>query len=188
MTHAGMPGPRVAGLVLAAGAGARAGGPKALRIADDGRAWVRIAAESLRDAGCASVTVVLGAAADEARALVPHWAEAVIAADWSDGQSASLRAGIDALASSAPAAHAALVTLVDLPWQGAEEARAVLGLLDAASPAASLARLIDAQGNPGHPVLVGREHWIRLRDTLSGDQGARAYLAAHDVHTARVVR
>lgn len=189
MTNAG-PSPhlRLAGVVLAAGAGVRAGGPKALRREDSGpqagRAWVEIAASSLRDAGCDPVVVVLGAAADDAAPLVPAWARAVIAADWADGQSASLRAGIDALAQTE--ADAALVTLVDLPWQGAREALSVAALADADAPRASLARLVDAEGAPGHPVLIGRDHWARLRDTLHGDEGARRYLAAHPVRTVRV--
>jgi serine O-acetyltransferase len=36
-------------------------------------------------------------------------------------------------------------------------------------------------GNPGHPVLLGREHWAGVIETASGDEGARRYLAAHDV-------
>jgi CTP:molybdopterin cytidylyltransferase MocA len=37
-------------------------------------------------------------------------------------------------------------------------------------------------GRPGHPVVIGREHWSALRAGLSGDTGARPYLLAHDVH------
>ncbi|MFD1150126.1 NTP transferase domain-containing protein, partial [Saccharothrix hoggarensis] len=51
---------RVAGLLLAAGAGRRFGGPKAL-VAHGGVLWVDRVAAVLRDAGCAPVVVVLGA-------------------------------------------------------------------------------------------------------------------------------
>ncbi|MCW2507439.1 MAG: putative molybdopterin-guanine dinucleotide biosynthesis protein, partial [Modestobacter sp.] len=33
----------------------------------------------------------------------------------------------------------------------------------------------------GHPVLLGREHWAGVVETATGDEGARRYLAAHDV-------
>ena len=174
-----------AGLVLAAGAGVRAGGPKALRVDDAGRPWVEIAAASLRDAGCEPAVVVLGAAADEARTLVPEWARVVVASRWAAGQSESLRAGLEALGgpvAGGEAADGVLVTLVDLPWQGADEARAVLSLADRAFPASSLARLL-MDGNPGHPVLIGRDHWDPLVATLAGDEGARVYLAAHAVRS-----
>lgn len=180
--------PRVAGLVLAAGAGVRSGGPKALRSDDAGRAWVEIAASSLRDSGCRPVVVVVGASATEALALVPDWASPVVCDGWAEGQSASLRAGLDAVEarSSSERADAVLVTLVDLPWQGVAEAFAVLRLLDREAPRASLARLVTTDGTPGHPVLIGRDHWEPLRATLSGDEGARGYLAAAEVRTVRL--
>ena len=36
-------------------------------------------------------------------------------------------------------------------------------------------------GRPGHPVLLGRDHWAGVIETAVGDQGARAYLAPRDV-------
>jgi CTP:molybdopterin cytidylyltransferase MocA len=32
-----------------------------------------------------------------------------------------------------------------------------------------------------HPVLLGREHWAGVIDAATGDEGARRYLATHDV-------
>jgi nicotine blue oxidoreductase len=157
----------VAGLLLAAGAGTRYGGPKALV---DG--WLPGAVTALRDGGCASVTVVLGAAADEARRLVPPDASVVVAADWAEGMGASLRAGLGALAES----DAVLVHLVDLPDVGASVVRR---LLEAAS-ASALARATYA-GVPGHPVLLGRDHWAGVAASAVGDQGARDYLRRHEV-------
>ncbi|HWR85187.1 MAG TPA: NTP transferase domain-containing protein, partial [Rhodoglobus sp.] len=51
----------VTGIVLAAGAGTRAGGAKALRREPDGTPWLELAATALRDGGCERVVVVLGA-------------------------------------------------------------------------------------------------------------------------------
>jgi CTP:molybdopterin cytidylyltransferase MocA len=33
-------------------------------------------------------------------------------------------------------------------------------------------------GRPGHPVLIGRDHWAGVAATARGDQGARAYLGS----------
>lgn len=59
-----------AGLLLAAGAGRRMGGPKAL-VEIDGVPMVRRALAVLRDGGCAPLLVVVGAAADEVRQVLP---------------------------------------------------------------------------------------------------------------------
>ncbi|WP_330184567.1 NTP transferase domain-containing protein [Nocardia sp. NBC_01503] len=104
---------RCDGLVLAAGAGTRYGMPKAL--AEDG-AWLRTAVHALRAGGCARVFVVLGATGPASveretgsaptwlvsqtpRIPVPAGAHPVWAADWATGVSASLRAGLAAVAS-----------------------------------------------------------------------------------------
>ena len=34
-------------------------------------------------------------------------------------------------------------------------------------------------GRPGHPVVLGREHWAAVASTAVGDRGARDHLAAH---------
>jgi len=36
-------------------------------------------------------------------------------------------------------------------------------------------------GVRGHPVLLGRDHWAGVAATAAGDEGARRYLATHDV-------
>jgi CTP:molybdopterin cytidylyltransferase MocA len=36
-------------------------------------------------------------------------------------------------------------------------------------------------GRPGHPVLLGRDHWTGVVAAATGDQGARTYLTTHDV-------
>jgi nicotine blue oxidoreductase len=38
-------------------------------------------------------------------------------------------------------------------------------------------------GRPGHPVLLGREHWDGVIATARGDAGARDYLRQHRVVT-----
>ncbi|MCR6032292.1 NTP transferase domain-containing protein [Nocardioides sp. zg-579] len=156
------------GIVLAAGAGRRMGTPKAL-VED----WLARAVRLLDAGGCDRVTVVLGARAEDAVALLPPGTAHVVAADWASGMSASLRAG---LAAADPAADAALVTLVDLPDLVPEVVRRVAAH---AAPDALARAAYD--GVPGHPVLLGRDHWPGVLAETGGDRGAKGYLASHDV-------
>ena len=165
----------VTGVVLAAGAGTRAGGPKALRTRKDGTPWIAIAVEALRGAGCREVIVVLGAEADAAAALVPRGALPVVATDWAQGQSASLKVGLAAAATSS--SDGVLLTLVDLPGQSAAAAARVLAAVTD-DPRGTLARA-QYDSAPGHPVYLGRDHWGDIGETVSGDTGAREYLDAH---------
>jgi CTP:molybdopterin cytidylyltransferase MocA len=173
---------RVVGLLLAAGSGTRMGRPKALVRDADGSSWLLRSIGVLRDGGCDEVTVVIGAAADDVRAVLADAVDAdapvavVEAADWAEGMGASLRAGLRSLAGSDSTAVAACVYLVDLPDVGPE---AVARVRAGAGPTA-LARATYA-GRPGHPVLIGRAHWEAVAAEVRGDRGARAYLDTHGV-------
>jgi CTP:molybdopterin cytidylyltransferase MocA len=95
------------------------GTPKAL--VDD---WLARGIDVLGAAGCTPIVVVLGAAAAQARALLQGRAAIIATAhDWRAGLSASLRAGIAALPTTAPAV---VVILVDLPDVGETVIRRVL--------------------------------------------------------------
>ncbi len=187
------------GLLLAAGAGRRMGTPKALVRGDDGRPWLRRAVSVLREGGCDQVVVVLGAAHEEAAALLtePETAteppthdgplarddgpppQVVLAQDWADGMGASLRAGLEALSWSTPGAECAVVTLVDLPDVGADVVRRLLAAVRTGGHPLARAAY---RGVPGHPVVLAREHWVGAAAAAVGDRGARDYLAGHDVH------
>jgi len=184
----------VAGLLLAAGSGRRMGRPKALVRDAAGTPWVVRTLQALRDGGCDTLTVVVGAAADEVRAAlagVPGTGAAeprrrdvqvVEAAGWAEGMGASLRAGLDALASVHPPADAAVVMLVDLPEVGAEVVHRVL--FEAATGVGDPTRVLCRaayRGVPGHPVLIGSAHWADVIATAAEDSGARGYLAGRDV-------
>ena len=160
------------GLLLAAGSGERFGGPKALARDDDGTSWLLRSVQALRP--CSEIVVVLGADAEQAAALLPMSVARLRADDWADGMGASLRTGLSALV---PTSHdAALVSLVDLPDVDA----AVVGrLLETLGGRDTLARAA-YDGVPGHPVLIGRDHWAGVIEGATGDRGARDYLAAHN--------
>lgn len=166
-----VPEPPPAGLVLAAGAGRRFGGPKALARDPGGVPWVEKVVRALRDGGCDPVVVVLGAAADEAGRLVPPGVRIVRADAWNEGVSASLRAGLEAVAStSSPAVVVVPVDTPELP------VAAVARLVALAHPVALASATYG--GAPGHPVLLGRAHWASLVAEAQGDVGARPYLRA----------
>lgn len=164
----------VAGLLLAAGAGTRMGMPKALCRDADGTSWLQRSIGALVDGGCAQVTVVLGARADEARGLVPEGVDVAVAIDWDEGLAASLRAGLAALDQ---VADAAVLSLVDLNDVTSEVVARVVA--DGVEPDTLSRAAYD--GRPGHPVVIGRDHWAGVAASAAGDFGARHYLDAHDV-------
>lgn len=145
------------------------GKPKAL-VRDARGFWLQRAVSALLSGGCDAVTVVLGARAAEAARNVPTGVEVVVAPDWSEGMSRSLSAGLSALRTTE--ARAVMVHLVDLPDVTPDVVRRVAAGGD--DPAAL--RRAAYRGVPGHPVLLGSDHWQPILDRLDGDEGARAYL------------
>jgi nicotine blue oxidoreductase len=123
-----------------------------------------LAVAALAAGGCHDVVVVLGAAVVD----VPAPARPVVAEHWSEGMSASVRAGLAAIDGS----DVAVLALVDTPDVGAD----VIERVVAAASGSGLARAT-YEGRPGHPVVIAREHWPALVATLSGDEGARGFLA-----------
>lgn len=163
----------MAGLVLAAGAGRRYGGPKAL-VEWDGERLVDRACRVIVAGGCRPVVVVSGAVP-----LQVDGATVVHNDRWTDGMGSSLRTGLLAIPDDV---GAAVVMLVDTPWIGAESVRR---LRHARARGAGLA-IATYEGAPGHPVMLGREHWPGVIDTAVGDVGARPYLAAHPADVIEV--
>ncbi len=90
--------------------------------------------------------------------------------------------GLAALAGLGEDVPSVVVSLVDLPDLVPQVvARVVGGAVGGAGAAAgSLARAA-YDGVPGHPVLLGRDHWAGVAAAATGDRGARDYLATADV-------
>ena len=160
----------VAGLVLAAGAGTRFGGRKQLALLD-GRPLLEHALAAMASAPVEPVAVVLGADAEEIAATVDmHGAEPIVCQEWDEGQSASLRMGIDALEHAG--ADAVVVTLGDQPRIAA---RAIAAVAAARTPGEADAVRATYDGTPGHPVVLERSLFDAVR-ALRGDTGAREVL------------
>jgi molybdenum cofactor cytidylyltransferase len=177
------------------------GRPKALVVdAETGEPWLHRGVRTLLEAGCTPAIVVLGAAHGEAMALLEETPPVVSAADvrvvvaeeWQTGMAASLRAGIAAVACPAPDGveiDAAVITLVDLPHLSPAAITRILTPAAAPSAASAFGRadlrtaLRQALygGRPGHPVLVGADHFGSLTAAVSGDTGARPYLRSNGV-------
>jgi CTP:molybdopterin cytidylyltransferase MocA len=165
----------VAAVVLAAGGGRRYGMPKAL-VEYEGSLLVERAVRTA-SAVCDPVLVVLGArAVDVWRAADLGGATVLANKDWETGMASSLRTGLDGLRGWPGRIDAALLLLVDMPGMTPE---ALARVADQAAPDALAVATYD--GVRSHPVLLGREHWAGVAETASGDEGARRYLAAHDV-------
>jgi CTP:molybdopterin cytidylyltransferase MocA len=163
-----------AGLILAAGEGRRLGQPKALVVLG-GELLVDRAIRVARDAGCAPIVVVLGAAADEVVHTASLDGAVVVVNDgWPQGIGSSLCCGLSAL--SDQHAPAAVVLLVDQPDVGAETVRRVIETWRSGNAAAVTASY---DGQPRNPVLLSSSTWSAVAATAVGDVGARAWLREH---------
>lgn len=150
------------------------GRPKALVTGDDGRPWLHTAIDALRDGGCDHVVVVLGAAADQARRLIGDMAvTTVVAQDWEQGMSASLRAGLVEALGRGGDFGAVVVSLIDLPDV---DSRVVARVIDKVGTEPSALGRAVYEGTPGHPVVIGLDHIDGVLQGASGDSGARDYL------------
>lgn len=167
----------LAGVILAAGAGRRFGGPKQLALVGGQPLVAHVTRQAL--ASCpAGVIVVTGSHARRvAGALRGLPAQVVLNRGWRSGMASSLRCGLEALGG---APSAALVLLGD----------------QAAVTAADLRRLAAAwQRRPQHiaaashsgvlgaPAIFPRRYWGRLRQ-LRGERGARQVIATAGSVTA----
>jgi molybdenum cofactor cytidylyltransferase len=163
-----------AGLVLAAGEGRRFGGTKQL-APFRGRPLLEHALAAV--AGLSPRVVVLGHAADEIRAAVDLQGARPVTCDaWREGQAASLRCGLAALAGAAEV----LVILGDQPGITAAAVAAVA----AAGGDADAVRATYG-GVPGHPVLLRRPLLARA-DELRGDAGFRDLLERARVQAVEI--
>lgn len=170
----------VPALVLAAGAGRRMGGPKALvRVGPERVTLLDRAVGRIRAGGCDDVLVVVGAAVGEVAPLAGALGVEVVTADnWAEGMGASVRAGLAALGRRQPPPAAVLVTLVDLPDVTGEVVSRVLAAARAEPHLREVLLRAAYRGRPGHPVVIGAGHWGRVVGAAHGDVGARAVLAS----------
>lgn len=174
----------VVAIVLAAGGGTRFQGAhhKLTSRLASGRTVAAQAVQVALDAGIGPVVVVTGAVTEvpggSDRLELPGSVHVVHNPDWAQGQSTSLRVGLDTAIRLHPDADAVVVGLADQPGVVADAWRRV-----AASPAPIAVATYD--GTRGNPVRLERSLWAELRSPPPGrDEGARGLIRSrpHLVH------
>jgi len=171
--------PRVAIVILAAGRSTRMGGPNKLLAEVDGHPLVVHAAKAALRSQAVEVVVVLGHMAEEVKAVVKRAIPAksrlrfVTNADYADGISTSVRAGIGTLGKDI---DAAIVQLGDMP---AVSAPLLDRLIAAFNPVEGRSICVPTvRGKRGNPVLWDRRFFAEI-GTLSGDSGAKHLIGEH---------
>ena len=118
----------------------------------DGRPLVRIAVEQVLAAGVDETVVVLGGEAESvAAALIPLPVRTVVNPRYAEGQSTSLRAGLDALG---PETEAAVIALGDQPLPDPGVIRRLVTAFRTTGRPIAVPVYQDGRGNP---VLVAAE-------------------------------
>lgn len=169
-------GGRVGVVLLAAGRGSRFGATSPKTLARLGRRpLVTHAVAAATMSGLRPVVVVVGCQAADVAAAAGTLAEIVENPDWESGMATSLRAGLATVLPDSTVTAVA-VALADQPRIGADAYRR---LAEAHREGAQLV-VATYEGKRGHPVLIGRAHFDEAM-RMTGDEGARSLLAAHDV-------
>lgn len=163
------PGPRIAGVLLAAGSGVRFGGHKLLAPLPDGTAVAVAAARHLIDALPNSVAVLRPGDETLAALLAAEGLRIVVNANAEGGMGTSLACGVAAVD-----ADGWIIALADMPAIRPATIRAVA---EALVTGALLAAPV-YQGQRGHPIGFARRFHAALT-ALTGDRGGRDILAQH---------
>ena len=171
-------GPRIAAVVLAAGASRRFGSPKQLLLVA-GRPMVARVTAAVLASQADEVLVVVGSRAGETvQALAALPVRTVLNPEWEEGMSSSMRVGLTQLA---PDVDAVLFVLADQIKLTPGEVDAVIGAYSQAiskeSPPPRMVAPVHG-GQRGNPVLFDRSLFPELI-TVTGDQGGRVLLKRH---------
>lgn len=164
----------ISGVVLAAGTSSRFGRPKQL-LDLGGIPVLRHVLDAAVAGGLDEVVVVLGHHAREIVDAVPPTGRVRIASNpqYADGQSTSLRTGLQAVEAGS---EAAVILLGDQPWVRPDAIAAVVAAFRNGNGPVVQATY---EGRPAHPTLLGRSVWATVVEESEGDEGARAVLGRH---------
>ncbi len=168
--------PFYAGVVLAAGASRRFGGPLPKQLVElDGEPLVRRTARTALASRLSEVIVVVGHRGAEVRRAVEDLTVQVVDnPDWEEGQSGSVKTGLAAVPAGA---SGAVFIPCDQPYLGAD----VIDLLLAEHAASGAPIVVPAhRGRRGSPVLIARDLFPELA-RIQGDAGGCQLFGAHPV-------
>lgn len=178
---AARPRPRVAGLLLAAGAGRRMAGRDKLMEPVGGEPLVARLAREARAVLDPVVAVLRDEAEPRARALAEAGVATVTNPRAAEGMGTSIAAGMAALP---PEADAVMVILADMPEIGRDDIARLAASFDTQA-GREIVRATAADGTPGNPVVFGRRFFEALA-RLDGDRGAKAIVEEHRDYLAEV--
>jgi len=159
---------RIAGLLLAAGAGQRFGGRKQLALIE-GKPLVRHALESLAPLFAEDLYIVLGAYREDIQPQVEDLARVISHADWRHGLGSTIARGVDEI--EAHGSYAGImVALADQPRLTTDDFLQLVERFDGN-------RIVAAHyaGAPGVPAIFPAAAFDDLRQ-LQGDRGAKSML------------
>ncbi|PCH73146.1 MAG: 4-diphosphocytidyl-2C-methyl-D-erythritol synthase [Rhodobacteraceae bacterium] len=165
--------PKIAILILAAGASSRMGDSDKLTQDANG---TPLLARVIERAGATSLPVFVTLPdLSHPRANLAHATDATLIAvpDWRSGMSASIKAGIAALPDNTPGV---MILPGDMPDLTTTDLQAVAHT--AQTHPASIIRATTPDGTAGHPVIFPNDLFAQLQN-LTGDLGARAVIRAH---------
>jgi molybdenum cofactor cytidylyltransferase len=156
------------------------GRPKLLLPLPDGRPVLKASVEAVLAAGVHDVVVVLGCEAETVgRTVADLPVRTVLNARHAEGQSTSVRAGLDALR---PETAGALIALGDQPLADPHVMRRLIAAYRTGGRPIVVPRYRDGRG---HPVLFAAPLFDELR-AVTGDQGGRAVIARDPARVAEV--
>ena len=165
----------IGGVVLAAGRSTRFEAGNKLLAEVDGVPIVRRAVETLRRSAVDEVVVVVGHEASRvAEALDGLDATVLRNEDYDEGQSTSVRAGVDVARRGDW--DAVVFALGDMPFVSPATVDALRGAYEAGDGTIAAAAY---EGKRGNPVLFGSEHFDALA-SVTGDRGGRRLIEGHE--------
>jgi molybdenum cofactor cytidylyltransferase len=172
---------RIAAVVLAAGRSTRAGEVNKLLAPIDGTPMVACTVSRVQESQASPIIVVTGHEADRVRAaLAERQVQFTHNPDFAEGMATSIVAGIKSLPDDV---DGVLICLGDMPALGAGDINRLIAAFEGDPGHGIFAPL--AGGRRGNPVLFAARFFPELQ-SLRGDSGAKAVIAAHGDDVAEV--
>ncbi len=171
----------ISAIVLAAGQAARFGQCKQLMRLGE-KTLIEHVLDSVRQSRVDDVVVVLGGYAAEIQEQVGFSRERVIVnAEYADGMSTSIQAGLHALS---PSTEAAMIVLADQPFIASSTLDLLIDEYRRTKPSVVIPTY---NGFRGNPVLVDKSLFPEMMG-IRGDIGCRAIFGEHAEHAEWIAR